>query len=261
MIPLADWSVTAFSVGSGRVPGHRTRVAEAEVDVLDPVDVDEARSLRLCTNTGKPPGHFAHPVHRHALEERCPRPLRELARARVGLDEPRLLARVQLGASARPTVTDAPRRIASTRAFHEPLGAVDLDDVADRRAHAARAERRVRRDAADGRDLDLHRVAILVGDLHDRADADVLVRVVLDGDRVVEALAQRADPRLEQALLVLRGVVLEVLGEVAELARRLDRLHGRLALRPLELGELGLEGGALLRGQVLGSRFAHETER
>ena len=89
----------------------------------------------------------------------------------------------------------------------------------------------------------------------------MLVRVVLHRDRVIEALAQRADTRLEKPLLVLRRVVLEVLGEVAELAGRLDRLHGRLALRPLELGELGLEGGALIGGQVFGSRFAHETER
>ena len=74
-------------------------------------------------------------------------------------------------------------------------------------------------------------------------------------------LAQRADTRLEQPLLVLRRVVLEVLGEVAEFAGRLDRLHGCLALRPFEVGELGLEGGALIRGQVFGSRFAHETER
>ena len=89
----------------------------------------------------------------------------------------------------------------------------------------------------------------------------MLVGVVLHRDRVIEAIAQRADTRLEQALLVLRRVVLEVLGEVTELAGRLDRLHGRLALRPFELGELGLEGGALIRGQVFGSRFAHETER
>ena len=100
-------------------------------------------------------------------------------------------------------------------------------------------------------------VAVLVRDLDDRPDAHVLVRVVLDRDRVIQPLAQRADPRLEQTLLVLRRVVLEVLRQVAELARRLDRLHGGLAARPFELGELGLEGGALLGGQVLGSRLAH----
>ena len=100
----------------------------------------------------------------------------------------------------------------------------------------------------------------LVGDLHDRADPDVLVRVVLDRHRVVEPFAERPDPRLEEPLLVLRSVVLEVLGKVAELARRLDRLHGLLALRPLELGKLRLEGGSLLGGQLLGPRLAHRSK-
>ena len=54
-------------------------------------------------------------------------------------------------------------------------------------------------------------------------------------------MAQHPDPRLEEPLLVLRRVVLEVLGEVAVCARGRDRLYGFLPLRPLELGELGLE--------------------
>jgi diguanylate cyclase (GGDEF)-like protein len=61
----------------------------------------------------------------------------------------------------------------------------------------------------------------------------------------------------EGMLMAQSGVVLEVLGEVAELAGGLDRLNGLLALRPFELGELGLEGGALLGGQVVGSRLSH----
>ena len=69
-----------------------------------------------------------------------------------------------------------------------------------------------------------------------------------------------ADPRLEQALLVLRRVVLEVLREVAELPRGLDRLDGGLAPRAFELGELRLEGGSLLGGEVLGPRLAHVNE-
>ena len=40
------------------VPRHRPRVAEAEVDVLVAVDVHESCPLRLCTKTGKPPGHL-----------------------------------------------------------------------------------------------------------------------------------------------------------------------------------------------------------
>jgi len=43
----------------------------------------------------------------------------------------------------------------------------------------------------------------------------VLVGLVLDGDRVAEPLLQEVDPPLEEALLVLRRVVLEVLGDVA----------------------------------------------
>ena len=54
----------------------------------------------------------------------------------------------------------------------------------------------------------------------------------------VEAGAQCANPRLEQALLVLRCVVLEVLGEVAELAGLGDRLHDLAAARAFELGQL-----------------------
>jgi hypothetical protein len=42
-------------------------------------------------------------------------------------------------------------------------------------------------------------------------------------------------------LLVLGRVVLEVLGQVAEAARGLDRLDDLDALRSLELGQLGLE--------------------
>ena len=81
----------------------------------------------------------------------------------------------------------------------------------------------------------------------------MLVGVVLDGDRMIQALAQGADPRLEQSLLVLRSVVLEVLREVAELARGLDRLDRLLAPRAFQLGQLGLESGALLERS--GSRF------
>src|SRR5262249_51322638 len=115
-----------------------------------------------------------------------------------------------------------------------------VDDVADGRPEERRPERRVRRDPSHRGDLDLHLAAVLFGDADDRADADVLVGVVLDGHRVIQALAQDADPGLEQPLLVLRGVVLEVLGQVAELARGLDRLHRFLAPRALQLGELGL---------------------
>ena len=78
---------------------------------------------------------------------------------------------------------------------------------------------------------------------------------------MVEPRAQRADARLEQALLVLRGVVLEVLGEVAELARRLDRGDDLGAARPLELLELDPQRLGLLRGQPLVYHFERRPRR
>ena len=62
---------------------------------------------------------------------------------------------------------------------------------------------------------------------------------------------------LEQALLVLRRVVLEVLGEVAEAAGGRDRLDDLLAPRALELGQLGLE--LRLLGRVSWSDFSSAT--
>ena len=67
----------------GRVPGHRARVAEAEVDVLEPVDVAEARALRLDREHREAAGPADHPVHRHAGEQRRLRLLRERVRARM----------------------------------------------------------------------------------------------------------------------------------------------------------------------------------
>ena len=84
-------------------------------------------------------------------------------------------------------------------------------------------------------------------DVDDGADADHVAATPLDDLRPVEPGAQRADARLEQALLVLGGVVLEVLGEVAELARLLDRLDDLGAARALELLELGAQRLGLLR--------------
>ena len=90
-------------------------------------------------------------------------------------------------------------------------------------------------------------------ELDDRPGRDLAVRDVrlVDRYRAEEPRPERPDPSLEQALLVLRSVVLEVLGEVAVLARGLDRLHDASAARPLELGELGLERRPLGLRQVL----------
>ena len=139
---------------------------------------------------------------------------------------------------------------------------LNLDGVALAAPEHRTAERRVRRHrsgSADARDLDLHAGAVVVFDLHARSDAD-LARVqhrLVDQHRVLEPRAQGSDARLEQALLVLRRVILEVLRQVAVLARSLDRLDDRLAARALELRELGGERLALRCRQLIDSRLAH----
>ena len=150
--------------------------------------------------------------------------------------------------------------MATTRAFQVPRGACTSTTSPTPAPMQRSAERRVGCHAADRRDLDVHRLAVLVLDLHDRADAHVLVAVVLDRHGMVEAVLEEGDPPLEHSLLVLRGVVLEVLREIAELACALDRLDDLGALRPFELGELRLEGRTLLRSQVLGARSAHAAK-
>src|SRR5206468_2877304 len=94
---------------------------------------------------------------------------------------------------------------------------VDLDLLARLCSEERATEGRVGRDAADARDLEHHPLALLVFDLDRRADADLPTpeRLVLDEHRSVQPVANRPDPVLQQALFVLRGVVLEVLGEVA----------------------------------------------
>ena len=137
---------------------------------------------------------------------------------------------------------------------------LDRDDVADRPPHEGAAKRRVCRDAADGRDRDLHQLPRLVLDRDDGARADVIVGVVLDDDRGVQPRTHLLDARLEQPLLVLRGVVLEVLREIAERARVGDRLDRGGAARPFELGELRLESALLLGGENLVLRPAHGAQ-
>ncbi len=77
--------------------------------------------------------------------------------------------------------------------------------------------------AADRADLDGHLLAASPSTSTTEPIPDLVRAGVLDDLGAVEPRAQRADPRLEQALLVLRSVVLEVLRQVAELARLLDR--------------------------------------
>src|SRR5207244_11846448 len=140
---------------------------------------------------------------------------------------------------------------------------LDLDGLAELVAEQRGAEGGGRRDgsaAADGADLDPERLAVLVLDLDDGADPDLVATRIVDDLCVVEPCAKRADARLEHALLVLRRVVLEVLGEIAELARLLDRGHDFGAARPREVGELVAYGfGLLPRLPLLGHGLSSPT--
>jgi hypothetical protein len=69
----------------------------------------------------------------------------------------------------------------------------------------------------------------------------------------VQAVPEDGDASFQESLLVLCGVVLEVLGEVAKAASGLDRLNGLGTLGTLELRQLRLEVGLLGRGQMLDS--------
>ena len=135
-----------------------------------------------------------------------------------------------------------------------PARRLDDDLVALGPAEHRPADRRVGRDAADARDLDRHALAVVALELDARADADDAARrggLLVDHLGRAQPLAENRDAALEQALLVLRRVVLEVLRQVAVPARDRDRLDDRLAPRPLELGELGRELLALGERQLL----------
>ena len=83
--------------GCRGVPGHRAGIAQTEVDVLVPVDVDDPRSRCHGRKDGEPPGPAGHPVHRHATEQRRRRPSRELAGRGMALGEALFLGRDELG--------------------------------------------------------------------------------------------------------------------------------------------------------------------
>src|SRR6476620_9135292 len=143
---------------------------------------------------------------------------------------------------------DDPRRPGATRSLY-------LDTVPDAPAQDRRAEGRLRRHrsgTAERRQLDLEAGAGLVLDHDPGADRNHLGVARFDDLRVVEPVSKDGDPPLEQRLLVLRRVVLEVLGELAVAARNANRLDDLLALRPLELGEIGREARMLFWCQVVG---------
>src|SRR5262249_3821307 len=84
---------------------------------------------------------------------------------------------------------------------------VDLDLVAGSLPEQGLPDRGVGRDPVDARDLDLEPPAVVPLEHHPRADRDDAARrglLLVDDRRVLEAVAQHPDPRLEQPLLVLR---------------------------------------------------------
>src|SRR5436190_77624 len=131
---------------------------------------------------------------------------------------------------------------------------LDLDLVADALAEDGAADGRLRRDAPHARDVERHQLAVVPLQLDMGPDGDDAARggrLLVDHLGIVEARAQDRDPALEQALLVLRRVVLEVLGEVAVASRYRDRVDHRTPPRALQLRELCLELRALSSRELL----------
>ena len=102
-------------------------------------------------------------------------------------------------------------------------------------------------------------MALLVLELDRRTDPDLVGHKLrfFDEHGVVKAVPQRPDARFQQALFVLRGVVFEVLRQIAMLARGFDRVHRCCAFRAFELGKLGGERVALAHGETVDPRFVH----
>jgi len=139
---------------------------------------------------------------------------------------------------------------------------VDLDDVPRACPKEGAAERGVGRDAANAGDLDGNPLADLVLDVDRRSDPDLATRgqSLVDDDRPVQAVANRPDPRLQQTLVVLRRVILEVLGQVAEPPGRRDRFNHLLAAWSLQLSELQLKSLLLARRHRLRLIARHAAE-
>ena len=79
------------------VARHRTGVAEAQVDVLQPVDVDEPAAGGGGHRDRERAGPPGHPRHRHAGQQAAARLRGEGGRAGSGLDEPVLLPCAEVG--------------------------------------------------------------------------------------------------------------------------------------------------------------------
>src|SRR4029079_16840442 len=83
----------------GRMAGHRSGVAQAEVDVFVPVDVREARAVRFRREDREATRPADHPRHRHAAQQRPARLDGQLAGARMlALETLELAVEERLGA-------------------------------------------------------------------------------------------------------------------------------------------------------------------
>src|SRR6266508_1744921 len=102
----------------GRVARHRPGVAEGEVDVAVPVDVDHRRAPRLGEVDGEPAGRLVHPGHRDVAEEAAGGPQVGVAASRVPLHERGTLTLQQRAEP--PTVDHGAVRAGSRAAASRP---------------------------------------------------------------------------------------------------------------------------------------------
>ena len=113
--------------------------------------------------------------------------------------------------------------------------------AADRRGGRDQAEFDVRVFRHHERIRDRLPVGIL--EVHGRPEADLVARQLVQVHQrdVADALLQQADPRLDEALPLLRGVILRVLAQIAELARALNFLRQLCLQFPVQSVDLVLE--------------------
>src|SRR6266567_2436446 len=145
-------------------------------------------------------------------------------------------------------------------------GRADLDLVADSVTQHGLAQRRLVADPAGlgiglGRPDDAVHLLVLttLAEPDGAAHADLAGdAVLLDEDVVLDDHLELVDAGLFHALLVLGRVVLEVLGQVAQLARRLDLGRDLGPPDPRELVVLLAHGFQALRGDV--DVFSHGVE-
>jgi len=78
---LANLPSDGFGHHFRRVPRHRSRVAQAQIDVFAAIDVDETGALRRFHKNRERPCPFFHPVHRNAAKQRAFGALIEFRRA------------------------------------------------------------------------------------------------------------------------------------------------------------------------------------